>query len=588
MKMRARTGVLIAAVTAAGLATVIPLSCAVAHGETTHTESASPQKPVERVLLPAVDATSFWALPGVEENAAIDALMARMGPEERLGQLFMLSYSGDEPTPLLYAWIRRRGLGGVKIFGWNTDDTDKLATAIAAIQTTARNAPFDVPPFMATDQEGGWIRHVRGATSVTPGNMAIGASAWPSDAYQSAYYIGVELTALGITMNFAPAVDLATRPESEIIGPRAFSADPVQTGMLAAAWVRGMSDAGVVATAKHYPGHGDTTLDSHGILPIITIDEQTLWNRELVPYRMLAAEGVPGVMSGHLAFPKIDGSNEPASLSRHMIQDILRDRIGYDGLVITDDLLMTGAASSGGLAETCERAIRAGNDILMFSRTLSLDDPAWDHLYALYRNDVSFRTRVDQSVRRVLRAKLRWLLPRGRDGIMPRSNPSASMRSTQSQEFFTQQALRSATVLGQVRLPVPLAGRVLVAGQFGDYFTEAKARFPTSDAYRFSYLPADHASQSEMAGFVSQLARADTVVVCVANQASAEFARAAIRAGKRLYVVSALNPSYALEFEKSATVVAVYAYARESFKAAFAVLAGDIDATGRLPIVEHP
>jgi len=224
----------------------------------------------------------------------------------------------------------------------------------------------------------------------------------------------------------------------------------------------------------------------------------------------------------------------------------------------------------------------------MFSRTLALDDPAWNHLYALYHGDAAFRTRVDQSAKRVLRAKLRWLLPRGRDGILPRDNPSASMRSTQSQEFFAQQALRSATVLGQARLPIPMTGRVLVAGQFGDYFTEAKARFPASDAYRFSYLPADHASEPEMAGFVSRMARADTVVVCVANQASAEFARAAIRAGKRLYVVSALNPSYALEFEKSATVVAVYAYARESFKAAFAVLAGDIDATGRLPIVERP
>ncbi|HUW71100.1 MAG TPA: glycoside hydrolase family 3 protein [bacterium] len=588
MSARGRTGLLIAVIMAALLVVAIPLSCAVAHGETTHTESASPQKPVERVSLPAVDAASFWALKGVEENSAIDALLARMGPEERLGQLFMLSYSGDEPTPLLYAWIRRRGLGGVKIFGWNTDDTDRLASAIAAIQKTARSGPLDVPPFIATDQEGGWIRHVRGATSVTPGNMAIGASAWPSDAYQSAYYIGIELTALGITMNFAPAVDLATRPESEIIGPRAFSADPTQTGILAAAWVRGMSDAGVVATAKHYPGHGDTTLDSHGILPIIPIDEETLWNRELVPYRMLAAEGVPGVMSGHLAFPKIDGSNEPASLSKHMIQDILRDRIGYDGLVITDDLLMTGAASSGGLAETCERAIRAGNDILMFSRTLALDDQAWDHLYALYRSDASFRARVDQSARRVIRAKLRWLLPRGRDGIMPTTDPSASMRSTQSQEFFTQQALRSATVLGQVRLPVPPTGRVLIAGQFGDYFIEAKARFPASDAYRFSYLPAEHANESELAGFLSRMARADTVVVCVANQASAEFARAAMKAGKRLYVVSALNPTYALEFEKAATVVAVYAYAPESFRAAFAVLAGDIDAIGRLPIVERP
>ncbi|MBU0927685.1 MAG: glycoside hydrolase family 3 protein [Spirochaetes bacterium] len=510
--------------------------------------------------------------------------MARMRPEERLGQLFMLSYGGDAPTPLLYSWIRKRGLGGVKIFGWNTDDTSRLASAIAAIQKAAESGSLDVPPFVATDQEGGWIRHVRGATSVTPGNMAIGASAWPSDSYRSAYYIGAELAALGITMNFAPSVDLATRPESTIIGPRAFSYDPTETGVLAAAWARGMADAGVFATAKHYPGHGDTDLDSHGVLPVIDIDEETLWNRELVPYRMLAAEGVPGIMTGHLAFPRIVGSMDPASLSRHVVQDLLRDRMGYDGLVITDDLMMTGAASSGGLSETCERAIRAGNDVLMFSRTLGLDDAAWTRLAALYGSDPSFKARVDESARRVLRAKLRWLLPLGRGGVDPDADPGAAMRSAESRAFFREQAARSATVFGTAGLPVPEGGRLLVAGPFGDFLAEAKARLPGSEPFRFTYQPEGSELAAELAAFRSRLAGADSVVVCVADAAGAAFAKAARKAGKRLYVVSALNPSYSLEFEDYATVVAVYSYARESFKAAFAVLAGDVEAVGRLPI----
>ncbi len=530
----------------------------------------------------------FWSLAGLGEEAAVDSLMERMGPEERLGQVFMLSYEGDQPTPLLYSWIRRRGLGGVKIFGWNTEDTGRLANAVNAIQSAAAEGSLDVPPFIATDQEGGWIRHVKGRTSVTPGNMAIGASAWPSDSYRSAYYIGLELAALGITMNFAPTVDLATRPASKIIGPRAFSSDPMDTGILAAAWVRGMADAGIVAMAKHYPGHGDTELDSHGILPVINIDEETLWNRELVPYRLLAAEGLPGVMTGHLAFPKITGSREPASLSKYIIQTVLRERIGYDGLVITDDLLMTGAASSGGLSETAEKALRAGNDILMFSTTLGLNDAVWGRLISLYKNDAAFRARVDESARRVLRAKVRWLLPLGSAGVFADKSPDRLLRTEESVAFFQDQAVRSTTLVTSAGLPSPSDGRTVAAGPFGEFLAEAQARFPGTDPFHFSYQPDDMPLESELAGFAWKLSRADAAIVCVANPAGAAYARAVRKAGKRLYVVSALNPSHALEFADYATIVAVYSYSRESFRAAFAVLGGDVEAPGRLPIGLKP
>ena len=597
----ARKALVAAAAAAIVIAVLIPGSCSLAHSESSLGGEASP--PAAPVIpapaagrergsgaraASAVDASSFWRLAGIDERLALDALLARMGPAERLGQLFMLSYGGDVPTPLLYSWIRRRGLGSVKIFGWNADDTGRVAAAIASIQAAAGAGSFDVPPFIATDQEGGWIRHIRGQTSVTPGNMAIGASAWPSDAYRSALYIGAELSALGITMNFAPTVDLATRPDSVIIGPRAFSSDPRDTGILAAAWVRGMADSGVFATAKHYPGHGDTELDSHGILPIIDIDEDTLWNRELVPYRMLAAEGVPGVMSGHLAFPRITGSREPASLSNYLIEGILRQRIGYDGLVITDDLMMSGAASHGGLAETCERAIRAGNDILMFSKTLDLDDESWTRLLSLYGGDAAFRARVDESARRVLGAKLRWLLPRGKAGIGPVTDAGKTMQSPESRKFFTEQAVRSATLLGAAQLPLPATGRTIVAGPFGDFILEAQARLPEAETFRFSYQPTEEALDSELAAFGVRLSRAQTAVVCVANPSGARFAEAARKAGKRLYVVSSLNPSYSFQFEDYGTVVAVYSYARESFKAAFAVLAGDVKAPGRLPIQVRP
>ena len=172
-----------------------------------------------------------------------------MSDEEVLGQLFMLAYPGDTPPPLLFDWIGKRGLGGIKIFGWNAEDTTKVAEAVAALQQAALASGRKVPLLIATDQEGGWIRHVKGATSQTPGNMAIGASGRPYDAYWSGYYIARELEALGINMNFAPAVDLATRPRSSIIGPRAFSDDPEESAALGVAYYRGTAAAGLIATA---------------------------------------------------------------------------------------------------------------------------------------------------------------------------------------------------------------------------------------------------------------------------------------------------------------------------------------------------
>ncbi len=551
-----------------------------ASGAITVNPGVSAQTPAQAKA--ALGKNGFWGLAGVPEAEAVELLFAAMSQEERLGQLFMLAYQGTMPGDVLLGWLRTRGLGGVKIFGWNAEDTDVVAAAVGAMH--AQGTPLGIPPFIATDQEGGWIRHVKGNTSITPGNMAIGASAWPADAYKSAYYIGLELAALGITMNFAPTVDLATRPDSRIIGSRAFSDDPMETAVLAAAYSRGLADAGVVATAKHYPGHGDTELDSHGILPIIRISKETLLKRELVPYRLLAAEGIPAIMSGHLSFPEITGNNDPASLSSLMIREILRKELGFRGLVITDDLVMSGADSPAGLSFTCERAIRAGNDILMLSRELALDDRAWTRLAQLCASDAAFRDRVNESARRVLLAKIRYLLPLGKKNVIPGKSPDSLLRSAESREFFLSQASRSATRLGAFSLP-PMrdSPRLLVAGQFSDFFSEAKLRLPSASVFRFSYLPGEKALEGELQDFKARLRSADSVLVVVANPASAEFAGLALAAGKKVYILSVLSPIFAVDLASKGNAVAVYSYSSESFIAGIAVLSGDFEAVGELP-----
>ncbi len=536
---------------------------------------------------PPSRAADFWT--AGTDAASAETLLEGLSDEEVLGQIFMMAYPGTEPPPLLYRWIERRALGGIKVFGWNAEDTEILASAIRNIQEAAARTGHRIPPFVATDQEGGWIRHVKGATSVTPGNMAIGASALPRDAYSSALFIGRELAALGITMNFAPTVDLALKPRSVIIGPRAFSSDPSVTAVLAAAYVKGMEDAGVLPTAKHFPGHGDTELDSHGILPVIPVDEKTLWDRDLLPYRMLVAEGLPGIMSGHLAFPRITGDRTPASLSPYFIDGILRERMGFQGLVVTDDLFMTGAAVPGGFPEICVRAVLAGNDVLMISRILEFSEEAWVRLLREYRTNPAFRSRVRESALRILRAKQAYLRPKGPAGVSPLPERAAKLQSPDARAFFADQAYRSATVLEGAGLPlVSGGGRILLAGSLTDFFTEGTARYPGADTFRFSYQPDPETLSSELSSFRDRARGAKAVVVSVANPAGAAFARTAARDGIPVYVVSVLSPAFALDAGRIAGGVAVYNASRESYSAAFAVLSGAVEGEGILPIPRTP
>jgi beta-N-acetylhexosaminidase len=512
-----------------------------------------------------------------------ERILSRMTDEEALAQTFMLGWVGATPSPLIMDWIEGRNIGGVKIFGWNTEDTLKLAETVGALQEAAQKGTYGIPLFVATDQEGGWIRHVKGSTSETPGNMAIGASGFPRDAYLSGYYIGRELALLGINMNFAPTVDLYTNRGSTLIGPRAFGSDPVQAGILGAAFVKGQGAAGIIATAKHYPGHGDTDLDSHGVLPRIDAPFEALWDRELVPYRILARERLPAIMSGHLAFPNTPAGPVPASLSSWFLRDILRERIGYQGLIITDDLMMNGATlSAGSLSRAAKQALLAGNDIIMLSKTPNLSDPVWTSLAAAMGEEALFRERVREAALRVLTAKLRYL--RG-DKAVPRipdpKQVELNLPDPEGAAFFLDLAARSVTVVrgngGNIPLRPEEAGKVLLAGQFTDFFSAGKSAYPEALSYWYS-------AGWPTAEFLRYARDADTIIFCISDAAGLEVLRTLEPLGKRVILFSVLSPVYLDEASWVDGAIAVYSYAPESFVAGFSALLGRIPARGKLPL----
>ncbi|MBO4387741.1 MAG: glycoside hydrolase family 3 protein [Treponema sp.] len=531
----------------------------------------------------------FWTK--ADNDVLAQALVNRMDNAELLSQILMFGWAGAEPNALLHQWVTQRGLGSVKVFGWNTDNIHQVARVIKMLQTEAANRPYKIPLFVATDQEGGWIRHVKGTTSETPGNMAIGASGYPMDAYYSSYYINKEISALGINMNFAPSVDLYTNLDSTIIGSRSFGSDADKAGIFGEAFSQGSIDAGVIPTAKHFPGHGDTSLDSHGKLPEIQIDYNTLVSRELKPFEYLIKARIPAVMSGHLMFPQID--KNPASLSKKMLTDILRGEMGYDGLIITDDMMMYGAwAFAGTLSRAVTMAIEAGNDIILSSSTAGLGDSLWTQNIGKMNTDKAFRARVKDAAYRVIFAKLNYFKSDNYAPLYPDDSKIDSLiPDRDGQKFFLSQACRSISVYkkgSEFPFKNEEGGRVLVAGPFVSFLQEGKKRYRGADSYYFAYgLTEDQSNLNEWnATSLTNVASAyDTIIINVFDAHSASIAKRLRNSRKRVIILSTMSPVSILnDFDWADTILCGYSWSNYSYEALFGALRGDFAPQGIIPL----
>lgn len=536
---------------------------------------------------PEISAAPATFREAVSDPAAMRALAGAMSDDELLGQVFMLGYPGAAVPPELRRWIEQRGLGGVKLFPRNAASLNQLAATTAALQEAARRQPRQIPLLIATDQEGGWIRHVKHAASQTPGNLALGAAGLPADAFHTGRYLGAELAALGINMNFAPTVDVYSDPAAAVIGPRAFSSDPVQTGLLAVAFFRGLQSAGVMATAKHFPGHGAADRDSHLVLPRVSADLDQLWQRELVPYRFLIREGVPAIMTGHLAFPEVTGEHESASLSPWFVGTLLRERLGFNGIVLTDDLEMDGAVEAAGSpAQAALAALRAGTDLVMIAHTPDWQRRAWELARRRMRADADFRRQIREAAHRVLEGKRAALSAAPPAPLGPAGAPLEELvPAPGAAEFFFAAAARAVTVLRGGGLPLAEErGRMLLVGQHQAFIDAGRRRYPGADAAAMPYTPFYSAREPHLSRIPALARGYDTVIYELANYNSLEILQRLEPLAARLIVVSALTPVYLRQVPWVRTAIAVYGTSAASFEAGFGVLAGDYRATGRLPL----
>jgi beta-N-acetylhexosaminidase len=514
-------------------------------------------------------------------------IVSAMSNEELLGQVFFLGWQGVGPSADILRWIGTRAIGGVKIFPRNVADLTALARDVGDLQQLAARSRFAIPLFVATDQEGGWVRQIKDETSISPGNLALGAAGAPADAYQTGVYLGRELVALGINMDFAPTADVYSNPEASVIGPRSFGSDPSLTGLLSAAYARGMRDVGILCVAKHFPGHGSADQDSHGHLPKIDVTLDQLLDRDLIPYRILIREGIPAVMTGHLAFPTILGSMTPASLSPYFLQSLLRDKLGFRGLVITDDMEMEGVLSDGAdTPSACRRALEAGNDMVLVSHTPATQERTWKSLIGVMQARPAFRAAIRQSAQRILETKITYY--RGEHApLAPDPAAVASLvPAPGARDFFQQVSARAVTLIHGKKIPYRPGPRekILLCAQYGEFLAEGLRRFPRAQTFLFPFAPFYRARPQDKAEMRARAAGFDSVVFCLANYNSLDVLQMLKGMGKKVFVISVLSPVYLAEAPWVESAIAVYGDGRESFRAGLAALAGDFVPEGTLPL----
>ena len=357
---------------------------------------------------------------------------------KQIGQLIVMGFNGTAMSSGLESLIRRVQPGGVVLFARNIVTPQQTHTLLKACQQLV-----PTPMFLCVDMEGGLVDRLKKAIAPAPSAEAVFRTADRKLFRKHGRFIGAECRTAGFNVDFAPVSDLAFEASRSVMASRSVSADPKKTVLYVREFLRGLSDAGVLGCGKHFPGLGEGKLDSHYDLPVIEKPWKRLWAEDLYPYRTLRRE-YPFVMVSHGAYPAVTRNRIPASISRTWITDVLRKKIGYRGLVISDDLEMGGVLATVPVEEAATEHIAAGGDIALICHREDFILRAYEKFIQRAETDARFARRVGDSAKRITAFKKK---ARGLKRFPPMPKPKDLDRlSRQLWEFSEQVRLE---VLGQ-------------------------------------------------------------------------------------------------------------------------------------------
>ncbi|WP_405828111.1 MULTISPECIES: glycoside hydrolase family 3 protein [unclassified Streptomyces] len=572
---------------------------------------------VTGAALTMAEATGAVADPAAGPHALLDA----MDLAQKVGQLFVVRIHGHRATAPDAAdqranrslhgvadaaeLIARYHVGGIAYYSSTRNIRDPLQVAAlsAGIQRAALAQPVPVPVLISTDQEHGAVARIGHPAALLPGAMALGAAGAPGDARSAARIAGTELAAMGVRQNYAPVADVNTNPANPVIGVRSFGSDPEAVAALVAAQIRGLRDAGVAATAKHFPGHGDTAEDSHTGLPVLDRTRAQWEALDEPPFAAAVAAGVGSVMTAHIVVPALDPSGDPATLSQRVVTGLLRERLGHRGVIVTDSLGMAGVRRKYRDEEIPVRALRAGCDQLLNPPSLPRAHQAV--LRAVRAGELG-EERIDRSVLRILRLKQALGLFETARGLGAGTGAAvgAVVGNPAHLGEADRIAERTTTVLtnrsGLLPLSPATRPRLLVTG--------ADPASPTGSAVPPTTVLAEalvrlgftaSAAPTGLAPTPGDTARAaaaarghDAVLVCTYNlgvrSAQCALVDRLTATGVPVIAVALRNPYDVVHLPDVTASVATYSWTDPELRSAARVIAGAAAARGRLPVAVPP
>jgi len=326
------------------------------------------------------------------------------------GQRLVVGFHGHEASADVKRMIRDYGAGNVILFARNVAGPEQVAELVRELQAVARAARHELPLFVAVDQEGGRVARMRSPWTEWPPMRAVGRRGSEDVARRVGEALAAELFACGIRLDFAPVMDVDTNPKNPVIGDRSFGDDPDLVGRLGVAMIRGLQGGGVAASAKHFPGHGDTDVDSHLDLPSVEHPRPRLEDVELRPFRRAIEAGVATVMTAHVLVRHLD-EEMPATLSPRVVNGLLRNELGYGGVIVSDDLEMKAVADRWPRGEAAALAARAGCDLLSVCATHDRQVEAVEAVVKAVESEAISWSDMDDSCLRIRRLKERFLVP---------------------------------------------------------------------------------------------------------------------------------------------------------------------------------
>lgn len=557
----------------------------------------------------AVAAAAVASAPRVAQAAPsfegwFNSTLAHMSLDQKIGQLMVQEVYGADPYAPDNRNMRQYGtrrpvdvvqklhLGGVIYFAW-TDSYVRGPEGVCALSNGLQHAALDsgskkvrIPLHISTDQEMGVVTRFGPPATQFPGSMALGAGRSAEDARAAAAITGQELRAVGINVNYAPVADVNVDPNNPVIGVRSFSSNTDLVSRLVSAQVKGyQQDGGVSASPKHFPGHGDTATDSHYGLPIIDHTRAEWEAIDAPPFKAAIAAGTDLIMTAHIVVPALDDSGDPATLSKKIVTGVLREELGYDGVVITDGLMMAAVREAYGDAEVAVRALEAGVDqLLMLPAPLE----ARDAIKAAIASGRLTEKQINQKVRRILRAK--W-----NRGIVSAPHCDAARISQvvgTSAHLATAAAItdRTITVTRNAGglLPMNVTGkRVLVTGWGVSTTASVAAELGKAGATTTVIQTALSPSPEVRADTVRVAATHDLVVVLTHNVASYPAQVALVHElmgrGRPVIAVAVRNP-YDIAYYEATAEIATYSYSPVMAPSLVRVITGKVSPKGKLPV----